>query len=66
MLHAGRVLTSVLPLLFRPFPRFDETAVLRCEIARKNMYIKQAGEPEGKRQRTGPGALAARSARSCL
>jgi len=34
---------------------FDDTAVLRCEIARKNMYIKQPAEPEGKRLRSGPG-----------
>lgn len=38
--------------------RFDENSVLRCEIARKNMYIKQPAEqmPEvsNKRMRTGP------------
>lgn len=35
---------------------FDEGAVLRCEMARKNMYIKD--DPSAKRQRTGPGGYA--------
>mmetsp|Transcript_25123 Transcript_25123/g.68251 ORF Transcript_25123/g.68251 Transcript_25123/m.68251 type:complete len:338 (-) Transcript_25123:615-1628(-) len=32
---------------------FDDTSVLRCEMARKNMYIKS--DPEGKRARIGAG-----------